>query len=380
MKKEQRVWTESNGWDAKLGELGGVAQLVFVFGGVEVMRSHPALESVRQSYPKAYVVGCSTAGEIAGTEVKNDSLVLTALAFESSTVKAAVIAVEDPKESRAVARELYAKLDSQDLKHVIVLSEGLCINGSELVQGLVESMPAGVTLSGGLSGDGDRFQETFVLLDESCRSKQVVAIGLYGDNIAVRCASLGGWNQFGPGRRITKAEGNVLYELDGKSALELYKEYLGEHAAGLPATGLLFPLSIRTDSDENPIVRTILGVNEDSQSIVFAGDMPEGAVAQLMRANFDRLVDGAIGAAKATCIEEFDCDFALLISCVGRKMVLKQRVEEEVEGVQEILGEQATLAGFYSYGEISPFTPGAKCQLHNQTMTITAISEKSEPE
>jgi hypothetical protein len=202
-------------------------------------------------------------------------------------------------------------------------------------------------------------------------------VGFYGDRLRVGYGSLGGWDAFGPERLVTRAEGNVLYELDGRSALQLYKEYLGKHAAGLPATGLLFPLSVRTADQETAVVRTILAVDEDAESMTFAGDIPSGSYARLMKANFNRLLDGAEGAA-TTCRDALpgsDPTLAILISCVGRKLVLKQRVEDEVEAVREVLGDGPALTGFYSYGEISPFTPGAKCELHNQTMTITTISE-----
>jgi hypothetical protein len=206
---------------------------------------------------------------------------------------------------------------------------------------------------------------------------RVAAVGLYGNHLAVGFGSLGGWDPFGPERLVTRSRGNVLYELDGRSALDLYKEYLGEHARGLPATGLLFPLSLRSATRETPVVRTILSVDEQASSLTFAGDVPEGAYARLMKANFDRLIDGASGAAEACrlTLPETRAELALLISCVGRKLVLRQRIEEEVEGVREVLGPGPALTGFYSYGEISPFTPGARCDLHNQTMTITAFAE-----
>ncbi|HUK55712.1 MAG TPA: FIST C-terminal domain-containing protein [Nitrospiria bacterium] len=169
-----------------------------------------------------------------------------------------------------------------------------------------------------------------------------------------------------------------MYELDGKSALDLYRNYLGEHAKGLPATGLLYPLSLRIQEGTAGVVRTILSIDERERSMTFAGDVPEGAYARLMKANFDRLIDGAVGAAKISheAIGSSAPDLAILISCVGRRLVLKQRIEEEVEGVQEILGDRTVLTGFYSYGEISPFSRDAKCELHNQTMTITTFSER----
>ena len=206
----------------------------------------------------------------------------------------------------------------------------------------------------------------------------VAVLGFYGKRLKVGYGSLGGWDPFGPERLITRSKGNMLYELDEEPALNLYKKYLGDHAKGLPATGLLFPLSLRTGDGMTGIVRTILSVNEKEQSMTFAGDVPEGAYARLMKANFDRLIDGAVDAAKTSyeAIGSSSPDLAVLISCVGRKLILKQRIEEEVEGVREVVGDRTVLSGFYSYGEISPFTPGANCELHNQTMTITTFSER----
>jgi hypothetical protein len=254
----------------------------------------------------------------------------------------------------------------------------LRVNGSDLVKGLISHLPPQVSLTGGLSGDGERFKETLVLWDDPPERDAIAALGLYGGHLRVGYGSLGGWDSFGPERLITRSKANVLYELDGKSALALYKKYLGEHAKELPAAGLLFPLSLRTKEGETGVVRTILGIDEKEQSMVFAGNVPQGAYARLMKANFDRLIDGSIGAARTSyeAIGSSCPDLAILISCVGRKLVLKQRIEEEVEGVREVMGAQTILAGFYSYGEISPFIPGAKCELHNQTMTVTTFSEK----
>jgi hypothetical protein len=258
-----------------------------------------------------------------------------------------------------------------------VFSEGLKVNGSELVKGLTAALPHSVTVTGGLSGDGQRFASTYVVWKGKPERGSIVAAGLYGPALRVGYASLGGWDSFGPERLITRSRNNVLYELDGHSALELYKQYLGEHAADLPASGLLFPLSLRTTRDATPVVRTILAVDENEQSMTFAGDVPTGAYARLMKANFDRLIDGAAGAARVSYQAggATPPNLALLISCVGRKMVLQQRIEEEVEGVRDIMGERTVLTGFYSYGEISPFTPSARCELHNQTMSITTFTE-----
>jgi hypothetical protein len=303
---------------------------------------------------------------------------MTAVSFEHTELKGAKTKIADIEKSFQAGEELAQSLDKEGLTHVLVLSDGLKINGSDLVKGLKKHLPENVAVTGGLSGDGGRFEETLVIWDSPPERDTIAVLGLYGDRIKVGYGSLGGWDSFGPDRLITRSKGNILYELDGKSALELYKKYLGEHAKGLPATGLLFPLSLRTKEGETGVVRTILSVNEEDQSMTFAGDVPEGAYVRLMKANFDRLIDGAVGAAKTSCqaIGSSSPDLALLVSCVGRKMVLKQRVEEEVEGVRDVMGYRTVLTGFYSYGEISPIKAGAECKLHNQTMTVTTLSEK----
>jgi hypothetical protein len=354
------------------------AQLALVFGGPEALKKSSLRETVGAAYPDAYLLGCSTAGDIFGTQVSDDSLVVTAICFERTRVLGRSTRIDGPEDSLAAGERLAQLLAGEGLVHVFVLSDGLHVNGSKLVEGLARSLPADVTVTGGLSGDGPRFEETLVLGGGELEPRAIAAVGFYGRDLRVGYASLGGWDPFGPERLITRSEGNVLYELDGRSALDLYKTYLGPHARELPASGLLFPLSLRAEEGCTPVVRTILAVDEEQSSMTFAGDVPAGSYARFMKANFDRLIDGAVGAARTSyeAVGSTSPDLALLVSCVGRKLVLKQRVEEEVEGVREVLGERTVLAGFYSYGEISPFTPDARCELHNQTMTITTLTER----
>jgi hypothetical protein len=388
MKIEQRIWSRVSGWSVASCALGREADLVLLFGAVEALHEARARSELEAFYPGAHIVGCSTAGEIQGAGVCDDSLVATALRFERGAIRTASVTLAEMDESFAAGQRLARLLpptaplrdqpdSAERLAHVLVFSDGLHVNGSDLVRGIAQQLPPTVTVTGGLAADGARFKETFVVCDAAPAARTIAAVGIYGKGVKIGFGSLGGWDPFGPERMITRAKGNVLYELDGRSALELYEQYLGEQARDLPASGLLFPLSLRTKPGETAVVRTILAIDRAAQTMTFAGDVPEGAYARLMKANFDRLIDGAMGAAQTgyEAIGETDPELALLISCVGRKLVLKQRVEEEVEGVRDVLGSRPVLAGFYSYGEISPFTPGAKCELHNQTMTITTFSE-----
>jgi len=374
MKIEQNCWREGRGWRIQLKPKPEV-QLVLGFGARTILEDPVRYQELKEAFPSAQVACCSTAGEIQGERVLEDSFCITAITFENVRVASAEIQVSDAGESFAAGQTLGEQLSAGDLTYVLILSDGLNVNGSELASGLAEKLPEEVIATGGLSGDADAFSKTVVGLNGVAQSNRVVAIGFYGEQLRVAHGSLGGWDPFGPDRLITKSSGNVLYELDGQSVLSLYQEYLGDYAAELPASGLLFPLLVHGEGESGGVVRTILGMDQESNSLTFAGDVPEGSYARLMKANFDRLVDGATGAAmKAT--EMFgQSELAILISCVGRKLVLQQRIEEEVEAVQEILGQDTVLTGFYSYGELSPLTPNGSCELHNQTMTITTLYE-----
>lgn len=377
MRVEQQNWNRQRGWIGSTPERHEDAHLVLAFGAPAAIGQSSIWTELREKWPKARIVGCSTAGEIAGTEVRDDSVVATAFWFARSRVECVTVQLKDFEDSRAAGIALSKRLDPDGLRHVFLVSDGLKVNGSELVRGMVLGLPPQVALTGGLAGDGSRFEHTLVALDGPPDGACIVAIGFYGAGLRIGFGSLGGWDPFGPERLVTRSRGAVLYELDGQPALSLYKSYLGEHAARLPSSGLLFPLTVRQGSDRG-VVRTILAIDEAAQSVTFAGDVPEGAYGRLMRANFDRLVDGASGAARTSyeALGSASPDVAILVSCVGRKLVLQQRIEEEVEGVRDALGARTVLTGFYSYGEISPFVASAPCELHNQTMTVTTFLEE----
>lgn len=353
---------------------------MLVFGAPGLMDRPGLLTDLARAFPRSKVLGCSTAGEIFGTKVLDDSMVVAVARFDATRLRSAAAPVHAGEQSFAAGEALGRQLAGEGLRGVHVLSDGLAVNGSALVRGLSSVLPAGVVITGGLAGDGDRFVRTWVLHEGAPVAGHVTAVGFYGDAVQIGHGSAGGWDPFGPRRLVTRSKGNILYELDGKPALELYKQYLGERAEGLPATGLLFPLALsRPDagggSEDRRVVRTILAVDEASQSLTFAGDIPTGAHAQLMKAQLDRLIEGAEQAAGVASRGVDGPVLAVAISCVGRRLVLRERTEEEAEGVQDALPAGSQIVGFYSYGELSPISSG-NCDLHNQTMTLTTIRER----
>jgi hypothetical protein len=350
--------------------------LVLAFGSVDALQAGAA--TLAQAFAGAHRMGCSTAGEISKDGVADGSLVVTALKFDKSRIVQNSTSLQGMEDSQAAGRRLAGGLPKEGLRAIMIFGQGVQINGSAVLAGITEVVGASIPITGGLAGDGGAFAQTWVLDDQGLSSDRLTCIGLYGEDLTFTHGSFGGWLPFGPARKVTRCDNNVLFELDGEPALEVYKRYLGEHAKGLPASGLLFPFAmLGSDHSEIGLIRTILGVDEAAGSLTLAGDIDPNGYLKLMHANTDALVEGAEAAAQAAHDMNNNSGegLALLVSCVGRKLVMGGRVDEEVEAVADVFGKGATLAGFYSYGEISPFSRAVDCKLHNQTMTITYLSE-----
>lgn len=362
-------------WSGPFPDLDSEKSLIVAFAA-PVYGNRPELfAELAAAFPRSAVIGCSTSGEIDHTRIRDESITVGVMRFERTRVRYAQAHLEAAEGSFGAGGALADQLVAPDLRAVLVLSRGHDVNGSELIRGLNLKLPDNVVVTGGLAGDGDRFGKTFVITDGKPHHNAVVAIGLYGEHVRVGHGSKGGWDTFGPERVVTGSKGNVLYSLDDRPALALYKEYLGERAAGLPGSALLFPLQLRASQGAaDSVVRTVLGVDEATQSMVFAGDIPTGSYAKLMRANFDRLILGAQDAGHAALREYPQPALCIAISCVGRRLVLGERTEEETEAALDVLPTGTQQIGFYSYGEISPHTTG-RCDLHNQTMTLTVFAE-----
>jgi hypothetical protein len=370
MKTQQFYWTKETNWNLPEAPLQD-AQVLFIFAGIDVIETNLAHDELKSHFPKADQIYMSTSGEIMGNEIKDDSLVVTAVHFEKTPIQIQAFEKELNESGFDLGVRIAQGMDAADLKHLLIFSEGHDTNGDHLIEGLRSKIDSKVPITGGLAGDAGRFNRTIVGLNNTLSQRMVIAIGLHGEAIRTAYGSKDGWDVFGPIRTITQSEENTLMELDHTNALDLYKKYLGDRAQELPGAALLFPLHI-TFPDGTKVVRTILSINEEEKTMTFAGTVPIGAKAQFMMANFDRVIQGAANAANQAKMD-IAAQLTLMVSCVGRKLVMKNRTDEELEAVIDTLGN-STYFGFYSNGEICP-TPEGHSTLHNQTMTITTLSE-----
>ena len=379
MRLTQELWNINTGWKTILqnGEITR-ADFVLCFADNAILSKSTLHAEILEKYPLSNIVFCSTAGEIVEDQVFDASISLIAVQMDHTEIKVFQKNILDFESSKELAHSMVALLAAENLSHVFILSDGHLVNGSDLAAGLSKLTSSEVSVTGGLAGDGVNFSKTLVGLNESAKEGEVVAIGFYGDRLQVGHGAKGGWDAFGPQRLVTKAVKNVLYELDGQSALDIYKKYLGESAKELPGSALYYPLSLKIKETEEVVVRTILSIDEESKAMIFAGEIPEGSLVNLMKHNSDNLIAGAESAATISLSNfghDNSPDLAILVSCVGRKIVLGQNVEEEIAAVRDLMGEAPAIAGFYSYGELAPVTQGGRCQLHNQTLSITTLKE-----
>jgi len=379
MKTQQFLYNNSTWWYAAPMKEKPLlwAQLVLVFASSSVIRKEWIYEQLHTLYPHADIIFASASWEIYQDEVYDNSISVTAIYFEKSSIKVHEETIHNGEESYDVWQKWISYLETKDLSHVLVFSEGNTTNGDRLVRWARSALDDKISMSWWLAGGWLDFEISYT----SCNKppddiKKVIFIWIYGKNISIGTGSFWGWDNFWLKRVVTKSKWNIVYEFDGKPALDLYELYLWNLAEGLPTTGLLFPISISQVGSQKSVVRTLVDTNPQDRSITFAGDIPEGCYAQLMRANFERLIEGSTQAGEQSVAHTKKPDFALLISCIWRRLVLKQRIEEEIEALREILGDECNFSGFYSYWEIGPSGSDMKdCQLHNQTMTITLFKE-----
>jgi hypothetical protein len=376
---EQLTWRAGKWWQLSAGARRD-AHLVLYFGSNDALETEGWYRDLRTMYPDAHLVGCTSGGQIQQAEISETGIAAVAVRFAATRLRIATESVVESSQSHAYGAALGRQLFAEDLVGVFVLSDGLNVNGSELVRGLRSTLGNAVRVSGGLAGDGARFAQTRVGADALPQPLTIAAIGFYGSAVRFSCGSGGGWDTFGVPRRVTRSVGNELFELDGKPALDLYERYLGEEAEGLPGTALLYPLKIwDPERPSHDVVRTVLAVNREARSMIFAGDIPQGSKAQLMRGEFTRLAAGATEAAGQAATKQAECGaqggLALLISCIGRRLLMGQRIVDEIQAVREVLSADTPQLGFYSYGEIAPHCVSGVCELHNQTMTVTLICE-----
>lgn len=373
-------FTQAIGWHKPLPDVDSSQTLVLIFSPPDSKPYQIAIEQLHAHYPQSVIAGCSAVAGIFNEHLLENALVVGVIRFKTTRLAFASAELPHVDDSFQAGQKIATDLNAPDLKGIFILTDGLHTNGSELIHGLASVVDeANVTIVGGLASDNMQFASTWILHQGHTTSQHASGVGFYGKELVFTSYARDGFKPFGPERMITRSAGNTLYEIDGRPALQLYKEYLGEHADKLPATALHFPLAIWNQTKDHYVVRTVVSINEADNSLGFVADIPQGYQTQLMYGSFDNLLDGAEIASRrlADRLPPNTPVFALTISCSGRKLVMGNDADQELETTLENLPTGSQQLGFYSYGELAPTALGGHCSLHNETMTLTVMYEGS---
>lgn len=378
MQVEQKKWSKAKGWNTLSHHtLKKQANLVLVFGSTRLVQDQRMFDEIRAMYPTAEVVLSSGAGEIMSGQVDTDTLHTTAIYFECTTIKTIEIDLKNVKDSFDAGAHISAQLDKDRLCGLMIFSNGNLINGSHLLTGLQLNLSESIPITGGLAGSYSLSSSTYTGLNHIGQLGKVVGIGLYGHHLKIGHASKSGYTPFGPEIFITKSSNNVLFELNNEPIFDFYKKYVDTIFEDIEEAMCTYPLGIKIEHQQERLLRSFVRYNKKNRGAIFAGDMPEGAKVRMMRSNIHLMIDAAkeatIASGKNFGIK--NPDLLLCVSCIRRKTVLDTWVNEEMESVHQAFDAKVPMAGFYSYGEIAPQSPNQKSELHNHTITITALEE-----
>ena len=348
--------------------------VVFYFFDKAIYPEIDCYKLLQKEFPKSVLFGCSTSAPLLEDDIYIGSMTGVAVKFDKTVIKATEVSCKERENSFQAGQEVARNLAGDNLKHVFVITDGMTVNGDTFAQGVNSQLPDTVCVSGGLASESVGFGETLTGVNRAPVSGNICALGFYGDHIEISTSAEGGWDKFGLERRITKSEGAFLYELDDKSALEIYKEYVGSDLSNLASHSLLFPLGLRQKDSDEVFVRTVDAIDQDTGALRFTGEVSEGHLAQFMKGDFKNLVAGAAQSAQEALKGLGGrADLALAVSCFGRQLLMGEQISDELEVVKEVL-EDVPVVGFYSNGELS-YSQQHKCVLHNETMTITLFRE-----
>lgn len=366
---------ENGMWKKELdSSLDSENTLITVFGDSEFTKNEQGFKELCEKFPNAIITGCSAGGEIYEDELHDGSLSIAISKFEKTKLMVKYVKITQDKDSFNGGANLMKQFEQEGLKSLFILSDGVRINGSSLVDGFNTMLDRDISITGGMASDYGNFEKTWVIVNRKAIPDHVSAIGFYGDNIEVDYASEGGWNRYGLERLVTSCDNtNTIYTVDHKPVLQLYKDYMGEHSKKLPSSAFEFPVLV-IDEEGDTKTRAVYAANEETQSISVYSDIKEGNKMVFLKGNPYYLIEGAQKAAEHLKYTNDTPVLSLAVSCVGRRAVLKEQTEDEIEILKEVFNDNISQVGFYSHGELSPRASG-KCGLLNQTMTLALIWE-----
>ncbi|MGA2937236.1 MAG: FIST N-terminal domain-containing protein [Syntrophobacteraceae bacterium] len=321
------------------------------------------------------VFGASSAGEICNDEFLEESIVAMLLDVSRDTYRLKVFEGRE-KTSSQIGQNIgeWAKTVYEN-PALMVMSGGILADGDGILNGIINEMGRQAPLFGGMAGDDLKAHETFVFDGSRITSNGAVALIFDRNVIGLQGVAFSGWKGIGTSKTVTKARGNIVYEINGEPTLDIYRKYLDfGHDPSVEITVVLasqYPLLLNRD-DGSSVLRAVVHINDD-KSLVYAGSVPEGAKVRFGMAPGPEIIDHVIEQISEFSRQAPRSEAIVLFSCVARHLALGPMVEDEIAAVRKLW--DVPLVGFFTYGEIGPVLQG-RCDYHNNTLVPVLIYQK----
>lgn len=327
------------------------------------------------------LIGCSSAGEIVDENIYEKKISVLIMDINKSYYNLLYKEIREETNYNSLQILGTEIVDVYENPAVLLFTGGMTLDGDEVVNQIKKAKKSDYPIYGGMAGDDLTFEHTFSFTNNWITKKGVVALVINNDKVKVQGKCVSGWEGMGTKHQITKSKGNILYEIDGKPALEVYKNYFHFHTHFKKEvlenndffesiTGQ-YPLIINR-SDDYTIMRSPLVSDFKNDAIVLAGSVIEGEFFQFGIAPDFELLEKTTESFKNLKKEMPKIDAALMINCKGRHTALGPEIIEEIEAIHKLW--QAPTVGFFSYGEIGNATNGT-CEFHNVTCTLATLTE-----
>jgi len=374
-----------------IGKLNGKPKVLIVFGAMRFNHREliAGISSVAGNIP---MVGGTTAGEISTAGFSTGSVVVMAISNENLEFVTGIghnMSRDEAACSVEMANDILKKVAFDPNASLLVFPNGMGGDGLKVLEGLQLILGKDFEITGGYLGDDERFESTFQYYNGMVYKDTIVGLMVikkkgFRTGIGVRS----GFTSIGNSFICTSSEGNVVKEFEHTNALEMYKDFLGEERAlRLPGVCLEYPFGIidRNASDDTESLfqlRCGLSVDHENGTISLAASIPEGTEVTLTTASRGDIINGARDAAVQAKKALFGAtpQAIIMFSCVGRKLVLGRRIQEEVDAVLECIGLDVPLIGFYTYGEIGPIDKTIKdrstVKFHNETVVLWVLGKE----
>lgn len=371
-------------------EAGGITpDLVIVFSSVRYDQGE-LIRGVREVAPHSLMSGCSDAGEITNRGPMKESVVVMAIKSDNITFTPGLgrdVKAGPRAAGQAIAREIKEKAPAP-LRTLVMFPDVLVGNGADIVRGVLDTMGAHFPMVGGAAGDDFKFEKTFEYHNGEVVSGAVAGVGFSG-NFSMGIGMRHGWVPIGMPMKVTKAEGAVVHEINGRPAVSIYEDYFGENIEDLrkeplARMAITYPLGLKIGESDEYLIRDPVTVDEKG-SITCAAEIPEGSEVRLMIGSKEKAIEAAQEAARHLMhefeIEKTSPKFILMFNCIAREKLFGQKANEEIQAVMDIVGHDVPLIGFYTYGEQAPIGGEIRdiekidSRFYNETMVMFGVGE-----